>query len=345
MEAALRDRTLPAGVRPDNGGFPLPVTGEPENVVAVNHSCGARTRIRLPRALPERAVNRVVCGGCREIFPPAAVVPETADAVATPSEPKPLPSPEPVAAPAAGPALPAPVAATAPVPVPAPPPSSPPAKPVATEPAEPAMPGRAPRSRKLRRWASAPLMLAAVIAGLALIQGGGGDAPAPASNSPVATPTSGGAELVEGPGYSLALPEGWQEIQPPKGATFAAQAEDGLGDATLWIEKAPDLSFADFEERSLAQLSELADNARVVDRVDGPSLESQIVELQADAPLADGVSSPYSVTLRAAGPYRLYFATVVQPGAPAQLRGDTELMANSLRPDVRVEGLDEGSAP
>ena len=49
------------------------------------------------------------------------------------------------------------------------------------------------------------------------------------------------------------------------------------------------------------------------------------------------------MTLRAAGPYRLYFATAIQPGAAAKLRGDTELLHGSLRPEVELAGVETGS--
>jgi hypothetical protein len=52
-----------------NGGFPEPVAGEPARVVRCRHeACGASTRVRVPRALPARAVRRVVCDGCRQPF-------------------------------------------------------------------------------------------------------------------------------------------------------------------------------------------------------------------------------------------------------------------------------------
>src|SRR5215218_5622778 len=55
--------------RESNGGFPEPVAGEPVRLVRCRHdACGTSTRVRVPRALPARAVRRVVCEGCRQRF-------------------------------------------------------------------------------------------------------------------------------------------------------------------------------------------------------------------------------------------------------------------------------------
>ena len=196
-----------------------------------------------------------------------------------------------------------------------------------------------PRAR-LWAWASVPLALLGVIAGLALLQGDSDSAPRPAS--PAATGGIADAKLIEQPGYSLALPAGWKRVDPPDGAVFAAQAKDGSADATLWIEREPELSFKQFEQRSLDQLGEIAEEPRVVDRVSAPTLEGTITELRADSPVAAGVTAPYRVTLRAAGPFRHYFATVQQPGADPEVIGDIELMHNSLRPEVKLAGVDSG---
>lgn len=52
-----------------NGGYPEPVPGEPVRLVQCTHeACGASTRVRVPRALPARAVRRVVCDECRQPF-------------------------------------------------------------------------------------------------------------------------------------------------------------------------------------------------------------------------------------------------------------------------------------
>ena len=198
---------------------------------------------------------------------------------------------------------------------------------------------------RLWTWASVPIAALGVVAGLALLQG---DSPPEAPPPSVAIgPAPKGAraeqaKFIEGPGYSLALPAGWEQSNPPDGAAFAAQSEDGLADATLWIEEDPDLTFRDFEQRSLEQLDEIGDNPRIVDRVQGPTIESTITELRADAPVADGVEAPIRVTLRAAGDYRLYLSTVVQPGADPDTGGDVETLHTSLRPDVSVAGLEDG---
>lgn len=55
--------------RTHNGGFPEPLAGEPVRMVRCRHeACGASTRVRVPQAVPARAVRRVVCDGCRQAF-------------------------------------------------------------------------------------------------------------------------------------------------------------------------------------------------------------------------------------------------------------------------------------
>jgi hypothetical protein len=55
--------------RDSNGGFPEPVAGEPVRLVRARHdACGASTRLRVPPALPARAVRRVVCDSCHQPF-------------------------------------------------------------------------------------------------------------------------------------------------------------------------------------------------------------------------------------------------------------------------------------
>lgn len=52
-----------------NGGFPEPVAGEPVRLVRARHdACGTSTRVRVPPALPARAVRRVVCDACHQPF-------------------------------------------------------------------------------------------------------------------------------------------------------------------------------------------------------------------------------------------------------------------------------------
>ncbi len=55
--------------RDSNGGFPEPVAGEPVRLVRARHdACGESTRVRVPPALPARAVRRVVCDSCHQPF-------------------------------------------------------------------------------------------------------------------------------------------------------------------------------------------------------------------------------------------------------------------------------------
>ncbi len=57
-----------------NGGFPEPLSTEPVRVVRCRHaSCGAETRVRVPRVLSADAVRRVVCDSCHQRFACEAV--------------------------------------------------------------------------------------------------------------------------------------------------------------------------------------------------------------------------------------------------------------------------------
>jgi hypothetical protein len=159
-----------------------------------------------------------------------------------------------------------------------------------------------------------------------------------APEPPASAAVIGEATLLERPGFSLALPNGWREIDPPEGASFAAASPDGLADATLWITEAPKLSFARFEEQSLERLAQLAPDARVISRSEGPTPETTVVELAAGSAGASA-DAPYRVTLRAGGPYRYYFATSLRQDAPADLVGDTELLRGTLRPDVAADEM------
>jgi hypothetical protein len=302
MKLSTRRASRSAGA---NGGFPEPAPGERVRVIRRPHArCGSEVRVRVPARLPEQSVRRVLCERCDERFDvtPADAVGRAATAPRGPLDA--LRGRLPVGLPTTDrlPALP-----------------------------RPRLP-QIPRSR-LWAWASVPLALAGGIVGLSLIQGSDSES-APAAAESAVGDGAPRAKFIQQPGYSLALPAGWTRVEPPKGAAFAAASESGDADATLWITRDPDLSFRRFEKRSLEQLGGLADNARVVDRVNGPTVESSIVELRADAPLGEAASVPYRVTLRAAGPWRLYFATTTQPGAPAKRLAQAEQMHGSLRPEV-----------
>lgn len=158
--------------------------------------------------------------------------------------------------------------------------------------------------------------------------------------TPVEPPSAiSDAQFVQERGFSIALPDNWHRTKPPPGASFAAKSDDGLGESTLWVDRDPKLDFEKFIDQSLAGLDQLGENASVTDRVDGPTLETSIAELQADVPLNGGVAGPYRVILRAAGPYRYYLATSIGAGAPPRLLADAELLGASFRPQVEVKGI------
>ncbi len=293
--------------------------------------------MRLPAPVSAAAVRRVVCHGCAaafetpdaehvEIVEPSALTAAPASAA--------LSSPEPVPAADAGSATRPPRRAkllSAP-----------------SLPRRPSAPAwlKDPGSRAWR-WASIPLAAAAVIGGLLLIQGGGSDesatpfaADAPAVGEPARSgadgpgpqagnKANGTASLVREASFSLALPAGWERTPASDGATFAAATDTGDADATLWVERDPELTFAGFEANSLDTLEALAGSARVADRTAAPTEEDTIVRLAADSPPG---APTYEVTLRAAGPYRYYLATTVQPDASKEAVDGAELVHGSFQP-------------
>ena len=63
-----------------------------------------------------------------------------------------------------------------------------------------------------------------------------------------------------------------------------------------------------------------------------PTPEGTVVVLAADAPAGEPT---YEVTLRAAGPYRYYLATSVEPDASAAAVEGAELIAGLVHPRGR----------
>ena len=268
-----------------NGGFPEPVAGEPVRLVRARHdACGTSTRVRVPPALPARAVRRVVCDACHQPFEC-----DGADDVGV------------------------------------------------VEPRESA------RSR-LWKYLSSPLAAAAVIVALILIQGSGNNDGSSSPATPAPPPAAGakdggrasapggaskGGELVKGSSYTLALPHGWTQTEPQNGETFAASADDGGADATLWVKRDPGLSFPQFESQSLAQLRQAAGSAEVTSRTPAPTADGTIVTL---APHPKAGAAAYEVTLRVAGPYRYYLATTVEPNASRDAADGAELIHSSFVP-------------
>jgi hypothetical protein len=291
-DSAARPQPEPpaGGVALPNGGFPEPPPGVPVHVVRAEHdACGTETRMRLPGPLSATAVRRVVCQGCAQAYEVAGV--EEVEAVH-------------------------------------------------------------PTSSNRRGWIRDPhsrafrvvglvVGAAAVVGALALIQGSGdpgeAPAPAPAGQTPAtdagATPgpsrADDAADLIKQSSFSLALPPGWRRTNPPTGATFSAAAPGNEADATLWVNRAPDLSFAEFQANSLKRLRSLAGSAEVVDQVAGPSADDTEVTLAASAPPG---SPRYEVTLRASGRYRYYLATTLQPNAGRAATDGVSLIQNSFVP-------------
>jgi hypothetical protein len=203
---------------------------------------------------------------------------------------------------------------------------------------------------RLWRWGSAAAAAAAVVGVLLLVQGGS-DEPAPSSVPPAPAGDLGAgpaeANFVSEPGFSLALPPGWEQVETEGGAAFAAASVDGSAEATLWIERDPELSFQEFEERTGEQLRSLSgSDPEVVERINAPTSDGTVVRLRADAPSESGVSAPYEVTLRATGPYRYYLATSVLPGASAHASDGADLIHGSFVPEAGGGGeIETGVAP
>jgi hypothetical protein len=307
-------------------------------VVAARHEgCVEATRVRLPHAVPTRAVRRLVCAQCSRDFEPQAVqeLPSREGLLdrIDPSSPGwRIGSVLLAAAAVIGglllirgggdeePSSPATTAAT-------------PAAPGAGEPKggnEPS--GTAPPAETAGASDSGPAEADSTPAEPdstpAGAEGAGEFLDKPERIGP-AEPSKD-ITLVVASTFRLALPAGWERVNPPAGATFKAVSPDGGADATLWIEQEPGLSFDEFVKRSSRQLEALAGSEPdEVVRVPAPNLEDSIVHLAADAP--PGQPS-YEVTLRAAGDYRYYLAVSIQPDATAKEAEDADLLSGSLAP-------------
>jgi len=300
-----------------NGGFPLPAPGGPQRVVEAMHGgCSKSTRVSLPAVLPLRTVRRVVCEHCENLFDASEVV-EVRQGLGRRLR----------AAMSAIPAMPALPAASA--------------------------PSLSVPSRFDLRWLTLPIAALAVFAILSLLNGDESAAPDPASTATAAKPetaVSGAkadakaangkgasktavpadARLVAESTFSLALPAGWDRVNPATGATFAAISPDGAADATLWIQRDPKLDFASFEATSLQQLETLAGSSRVVKRNVGPTVESSSITL---APKNVPSGAPtYEVVLRGSGDNWYYLATTHQASAPAEAIAGVDLIQGSFLP-------------
>jgi len=279
-----------------NGGFPLPAPGDPERLVESGHDgCSGRTRVRLPGALPTRAVRRVVCDHCGERF-------DAAEVVEVQSERKRMDLSLPAGLDARWLSL--PVAALAVFAV------------LSLMRGDDSTPQGAPAS------AESAVEKAAEPGGAGGPKEGTG---AGAAKTPV---VPGDAQLVAESTFSLALPPGWDRVTPAAGATFAAVSPDSTADATLWIQSDPKLDMASFEANSLDQLEVLAGSAEVVDRQLGPTVESSSITL---APKGAPEGTPaVKVILRGSGDNWFYLATTIQPGAGADAVAGVELIQGSF---------------
>ncbi len=305
-----------------NGGFPLPAADAEERLVDSHHSeCATTTRLRLPSVLPVAAVRRVVCANCTQTYDAdwVAEVGAASSAAGT-------------AVMAGGFALPGGINL-----------------PTLNRPSLPSLPSL---DEVDRRWLTLPVAALAVFAVLTLIRGDetAPSVPAPATaakandarvakvedrapahhGSAKAPAVPADAQLVSESTFSLAMPPGWDRVNPSSGATFGAVSSDGTADATLWIQNDPKLDMATFEANSLEQLSGLAGSAKVVDRELGPTAESTSITL-APAKASEGAPT-YEVVLRSSGNNWYYLATTSQATAPADAIAGVDLIQGSFLP-------------
>lgn len=294
---------------PANGGFPEPPEGARVRVVAARHpACGEETRVRLPVAVPARAVRRLECSGCAGEF-------ETADAREVrrlridPHSRAFRLATVPVATAAVIGGLLLVRGGDGP-----------------SGPSDPTVSAGGAAASELGRGAESA---GGGPAGGAAAANGAGTAGAGA-----AAEGEAGAKLVRGSSYALALPAGWEQTEPAAGATFAAEAADGGADASLWVTRDPELDLPTFVTRSLEQLRALAGSAEIVERVAAPTPEGSVVRLAAEAPAGEPA---YEVTLRASGPYRYYLATTIEPDASEEARAGAELIVGSFTPSAEGE--------
>ncbi|HSJ18457.1 MAG TPA: hypothetical protein VK920_10215 [Solirubrobacterales bacterium] len=203
------------------------------------------------------------------------------------------------------------------------------AGPAAPGPAAPRPPGWLARPPgRLWRVIAIPIAAAAVIATLVLARDVTDDAATTRPVTPAEPTARDEARVVSEPTYTLALPPGWRQVNPPAAASFAAESSDGTGEATLWIEEDAGLGFGAFERRSLVRLRDLAGSGEVAERSPGPAAEQTVVRLTAGAP----GERQYEVTLRAAGPHRYFLSTSLEPAASPLARDGVALIQGSFLP-------------
>jgi hypothetical protein len=282
-----------------NGGFPIPVENEPVRLVASHHdACSGNTRVRLPRAVPARAVRRVVCDRCSQPYEPAGV-----DDLGEPRRLKSLSLPGlsvPTGTSLSWRWLSLPVAAVA----------------VAGglvliqggdgDSESPIDAATSSTSERITEHAQ-PVNIR-------------GKASAPRD-----------ATLVSGSTFQLVLPANWEEVPASGGATWSAAATDGDADAQLWVDQDPKLNFATFEARSLDQLETLAGSAAPVRRSLGPTPDKTSALL---APTSAPENAPnYEVLIMGGFDNRWYYlATTTQPGASTSTASDVRLVQETLEP-------------
>ena len=228
-----------------------------------------------------------------------------------------------------------------------------------------------PEPRRAAAWrvASIPLAAAAVIGGLLLIQGDGPTLEPHASRRRAGCrpppPTSGAAnarrrrrrqadrqgrrrEATTAPSSSAArptrsrCPPGWEQIDSAGRRHLRRRRRRRRRRRAALDQRGPEARLPHFINQSLTQLETLAGSAQIVERIPGPTPRTTVVRLAADAPAGE---PSYEVTLRAAGPYRYYLATTVQPDASREAVAGIELISGSFTPEGEGCACPRESAP
>ncbi len=154
--------------------------------------------------------------------------------------------------------------------------------------------------------ASVPIAALLVTAALVVIPGAG-ELPRGIASPSLGSVVNGQFRTVAKSDFTLVIPPNWGKTNPPEGAAFAAASADEDADAVLWIERDPDLSFAEFERRSRARITEITGNVREVERIDAPTDSGTSVRLRG----VNEEGTSYDVTLRMVGDLHYYLITTL----------------------------------
>jgi hypothetical protein len=360
---------------PSNGGFPEPPPSMSVRIVAAKHeACGKSTRVRLPSAVPARAVHRLRCDHCERAFEIGEVddfgleseltdlekaVPLNRKKRRTPS----LKLPKIAAPKLTKPKLSKPKRSTPKL-----------SKPKLAKPKLSAPKLSAPKLSKPKidpngrawRLATIPVAAVLVIGGLVLIQGGGDSTNGSSGTDNSPPSVENGDNINSIPPATAGDPTG--SPTTPSGATASTQ---GAGTAAHLVsggtyslalpkhwDRTEPPSGATFSASAPDGEADVTLWIKQDPKLDFPTFVSQsLQQLEAvagsahivnrvPAPTAEGTivtlaadapagQPSYQVTLRVAGPYRYYLATTVQPDASPEASQGADLVAGSFTPEAK----------